>query len=130
MDDPNRKSTTGLMGDLVGNVNELFRKEIQLLRAETSEKISQAFTAVGKIAAGLVIVLVALNVLAFALVAGLAELGLGAGWAAVLVGVIFSVIALILVKNGINDLKAGHLAPARTANSLSKDANAIKDTVS
>lgn len=130
MDDPARKSAPTLVGDLVGNVNDLFRKEVQLLRAELSEKTTQAVTAVGMIVAGVVVVLVALIVLAFALVAALHNAGLGAGWAAVLVAVAFSIIAFILIGKGAKDLKAVNLAPERTAGSLSKDANMIKGAVS
>ncbi|WP_045388589.1 phage holin family protein [Falsirhodobacter sp. alg1] len=129
MDDQVNKSATNLVGDLVGNVNNLFRKEIQLLRAEASEKATQAVAAVGQIAAGLVIVLVALIVLAFAIVAAIHAAGLSVGWSALIVGGVFAVIALILISKGVNDLKATNLAPARTADSVSKDAAMIKDKV-
>ncbi len=130
MTDPASTSTPGLVKDLVGNVNDLFYKEIQLLRAEMSEKTTQAMTAIGMIVAGIVIVLVALIVLAFALVAALENAGLGAGWSALIVGGVFAIIAFILIGKGVTDLKASNLAPNRTADSLSKDAQMAKGAVS
>ena len=53
----------------------LFRKEIQLARAETSEKIGQAGTAIASIAAGSILALAALLVLLQALVVAIAEAG-------------------------------------------------------
>jgi hypothetical protein len=130
MDDQVRKSAPNLVGDLFGNVSDLVRKEIQLLRAEMSEKATQAVTAVGMIVSGVVIVLVALIVLSMALVAALANAGLGAGWAALLVGVAYTILAFILIGKGVKDLKASNLAPERTADSLAKDASMVKETMS
>lgn len=130
MDDQARKSAPNLVGDLVGNVSELVRKEIQLLRAEMSEKTTQAFTAAGMIVSGIVIVLVALIVLTFALVAALANAGMGPGWSALLVGVGYTIFASMLISKGVKDLKASNLAPDRTATSLSRDANMVKEKTS
>jgi hypothetical protein len=58
----------------------------------------------GSIAAGAICLLVALNVLAGALVIALAEL-IGAGWAALAVGVALAVIGAILLKKGSSDVK-------------------------
>ena len=130
MDDPTKKSAPAIVGDLVGNVNTLFRQEIQLLRAEMSEKASRAVTALEIVLAGVVIVLVALIVLAFALVAALTHAGLAAGWASLIVGGVLALIAFVLIGKGVKDLKASNLAPERTADALSKDAGMVKGAVS
>lgn len=127
--DLNDRSAPALIGDLIGHVTELFRKEMMLLRAELNEKGSQVLTAIGMIAGALVVALVALNVLAAALVAALAELGLEGGWAALIVGVVLGVIAWFLASSGMSSLKAANLAPKRTVNSLSKDAAMAKEKV-
>ena len=57
------RSLKELLGDLTQNVTTLFRKEIELARAETSEKITQAGVAAGSIAAGGILALAALIVL-------------------------------------------------------------------
>ena len=73
--------------------------------------------------------LTALNVLASALVAGLVELGIDAGWSALIVGVLFAVIAGLLAKKGLNDLKLKSLAPTRTAKNVRRDGEAVKEAV-
>ncbi len=108
------KSTVGLVGDALQHISGLVRKEVDLARAEVSENANRAVVALGVIAGGVVFVLVALNVLSAALVAGIAELGIEAGWAALIVGVVYLVIAAIMVRKGSNDLKASSLAPTRT----------------
>ena len=84
------RSASSLLGDLVSQVTELFRKEIMLLRAELGEKATQAVTACGLIVAAVVLALTALNVLAAALVVALENLGIPGGWAALIVGVILA----------------------------------------
>lgn len=134
--DPNRvselhdRSAPALVGDLISHVTELFRKEMMLLRAEVNEKGNQVLTAAGMIAAALVIAIVALNVLAAALVAGLSELGLESGWAALIVGAGLALIAWMMVSSGMKNLETANLAPRRTAESLSKDATMAKERVS
>ena len=123
-------NTQGLVGDLMTNATDLMRSEIKLFRAEISEKSTQAATALGMIVGGIVMVLVALIVLAFALVAALENAGLPAGWAAVVVGLVFAVIAYVLIDRGAANLKAANLSPDRTADSLSKDGKAIKGAMS
>jgi VIT1/CCC1 family predicted Fe2+/Mn2+ transporter len=122
------RSAPALIGDLINQVTELFRKEMMLLRAEVNETGSQVATGAGMIAAALVLAITALNVLAAALVAALAEFMEG-GWAALIVGVVLALIAWAMVSAGTTKLKAANLAPRRTAESLSKDATMAKERV-
>lgn len=122
------KGTMDLLSEAMLHVNTLFRKEIDLVRAEVSENLSKAGVAIGMIVGGVVFILIALNVLSAALVAGIAELGLEAGWAALIVGVVYLVIAAILARKGMSDLKAVNLAPTRTVRSVREDAHAVKET--
>jgi hypothetical protein len=121
------KSATGLFSDAIAHMSGLVRKEVDLARAEISENINRAGVAIGLLAGALVIALTALNVLAAALVAGLAEWGLGAGWAALLVGVVLGAIALAMALKAKNDLKLSSIAPTRTAKNVQRDAQAIKE---
>ncbi len=127
MADPVERSAPALIGDLVGNVTELFRKEMQLLRAELREKSTQAVTAIGLIVAAIVIALTALNVLAAALVAAITAAGLDGGWAALIVGAVFAIVAFALAAKGISDLKASNLVPERTADAVTNDARMAKE---
>ncbi|HEX5079566.1 MAG TPA: phage holin family protein [Geminicoccaceae bacterium] len=123
------RSLKDLFADLSNSITTLFRKEIQLVRAETSEKVNQVGVALGSIAAGAILALAALIVLLQALIIGLTEAGLPAGWASLIVGVVVAVIAYVLVHKGSSDLKASDLAPTRTADSLKRDAQVAKEQV-
>lgn len=126
---PESKSTAGLLSEAVNHVRGLVRKEIDLTRAELSENTKRAISAVVMIVVGLVLLLTALNVLSAALVAGIAELGLDAGWAALIVGGVFLLIALIMALRGKNSLQSSSLAPTRSARNVQRDANAVKETL-
>lgn len=126
---PEDRSTTNLVGDLINQSSDIFRKEVQLFRAEISEKSTQAIAAVGMIAGGLILALTAINVLAAALVAALAELGIESGWAALIVGVAIAIIGYALVNSGVQSLKASSLTPDRTVSSVQKDINVAKESV-
>jgi hypothetical protein len=121
------RSLKDLIGDLTNSVSTLFRKEIELARAETSEKVNQAAVAAGSIAAGGILALAALIVLLQALVIALTELGLAPALSALLVGGVVAGIAFALIYKGTNDLKAGSLAPNRTVDSLRRDAEMVKE---
>ena len=127
MKDVGERSAPALVGDLIGHVSELFRKELQLLRAELNEKSTQALAALGTIAAGLMVALTALNVLAAALVVALERAGILAPWAALIVGGGLAIVAFFLARGGIAALKASSLAPERTARALSRDAAMAKE---
>jgi TRAP-type C4-dicarboxylate transport system permease small subunit len=130
MSEPHDRSAPALVGDLLSQTTELFRKELQLFRAEIGEKSTHVFTAIGLIAAAAVIALTALNVLAAALVAAIENLGIDGGWAALIVGLAFAILAYILAQKGVNDLKAQNLTPDRTQRSLQKDAALAKEKTS
>jgi drug/metabolite transporter (DMT)-like permease len=121
------RSLKELLGDLTHSVTTLFRKEIELARAETSEKLSQAGVAAGAVAAGGILALAALIVLLQALVLALTELGLAPALCALIVGGVVAIIAFALIYKGLNDLKASNLAPTRTVEALRRDAHMVKE---
>lgn len=121
------RSMKTLLTDLSGSLTTLFRKEIQLARAEASEKVTQAGVALGSIAGGAILALAALIVLLQAVVIGLTEAGIPAGWSALIVGVVVAGIAYFMIHKGTNDLKTGNLAPQRTVDSVKRDAQVVKE---
>lgn len=121
------RSLKDLLTDLSSNVTTLFRKEIELARAETSERVSQGLTAIGAIAGGAILALAALMVLLQALVIAIAELGVSPALATLIVGAAVAGMAYALIHKGTNDLKAGNLAPKRTIESLKRDAEVAKE---
>jgi len=124
------RSVPQLLSDLARDLTTLLRKEGQLIRAELSEKVTKIQVGAGSALAGAIVLLVALNVLAAALVVAISKIGepdLGGGWAALIVGVILAVIGAILVKKGADSMS--NLTPEKSVNQVSQDANLVKEQV-
>ncbi|SFP34005.1 phage holin family protein [Tranquillimonas alkanivorans] len=122
------RTTAQLLSDAMGHINGLFRKEIDLVRAEVNESLNHAGVAVGLLVAAVVVVLTGLDVVSAAIVAGLVELGLEPGWAALIVGVVYFFIAYLMARKGLNELREISIAPKRVADNVRKDAEAIRGT--
>ncbi|PZO79850.1 MAG: phage holin family protein [Mesorhizobium amorphae] len=129
------RSLTELLGSLAGDITSLFRKEVQLAKAEASEKLTEMASSAVQIVIGAILALGALGVLLTAAVAGLSMLlenfGVGARAAnalsALIVAVIVGLIAWLFVSRGLNGLKARNLKLERTTTSLQRDAAAVKE---
>ena len=126
VDPDTTRSTGSLFSEALSHMSSLVRKEVDLARAEMSENAKRAAVAIGMLAAGLVMALVALIVLAFALVDAIADAGLDGWIAALIVGGILAIIAFALAAKGASDLKNGSLAPTRTAENVKRDTEAVK----
>ena len=126
---------TELVGGLVGDLSSLFRKEIQLAKTEASEKVSEVSGAVGSIAVGGVLLLGALGVLLAAVVSLLSALMVNAGvnptlsnaLGALVVTLVVGIIGCTSLSKGLHALKASNLNMNRTASSLGRDANVVKE---
>jgi len=124
------RSVPQLLGDMVSEVTSLFRKEIQLARAEMGEKVSEAGGAIPGIAGGGALAFGGLILLLLAAAALVSRvLDLPEGWGLLIVGVIAAVGGYALIRGGLSKLKATNLTPTRTAEQLSRDAEAAKDQV-
>jgi hypothetical protein len=126
-----------LLGGLAQDISSLFRKEVQLAKAETSEKVSELMTGVEVLLAGGVLLLGALGVLLAAIVSAIAAFfvsqGMGAtlanSLAALIVTVIVGGIGWVLVQRGLASLKSNKLQLDRTAGSLGRDAAMVKERI-
>lgn len=124
-----------LLSGLVGDLSNLFRKEIQLAKTEASEKVSEVTSAAGSIAIGGVLLLGALGVLLSAIVSILAALFVNMGMdptmanaiAAFVVTIVVGLIGWMTLSKGLNALKASNLNMNRTAASLGRDADVVKE---
>jgi hypothetical protein len=124
------RSVPELLGDMLTQLSLLFRKEIQLARAEMNEKVSDAGGAIPGMAGGAGLAFAGLILLLMAAAAGLsAWLELAAGWSLLIVGVLAALIGYALIRSGMSKLKATNLTPHRTAEQLSRDAQAAKEQV-
>jgi hypothetical protein len=115
----------------------LFRKEVELAKAEAQESIGKAMQSVVAMLIGAVLALGALGVLLGAAVSGLAILFINWGMSAeaanalsaVIIGIIVAIIAWVFVNRGINGLKAENLWLDRTTHSVQRDAHVLKEKV-
>lgn len=127
-DSTQHKSVTDLVSELVNETTALVRAESRLIRAELSDKVRQVEMAGGSLAAGAILLLVALIVLAQALVVALSNL-MDPGWAALIVGVVLALIGVALLAKGRKDLDPASLQPDRTERQLKKDTQLVKEQV-
>jgi len=124
-----------LLGGLVGDLSNLFRKEVQLAKTEASEKMSEVMGAASALAIGGILILGALGVLLSAIVSILAAWMVNAGidptlataFSAFIVTIVVGIIGWVFVSKGLNALKASNLNMNRTASSLGRDAGIVKE---
>lgn len=124
-----------LLGGLASDISNLFRKEIQLAKAEAGEKLSDAMGAVSSIIIGAVLALGALGVFLAAVVALLTSLLVNMGMdpilanaiAALIVTAVFGIAGWMMLSKGLDSLKASNLNMNRTAASLGRDADIVKE---
>lgn len=128
------QSLVDLLSGLVGDVSMLFHKEIELAKAEASEKLDDAIGASRNLAIGGVLAIGAVGVLLAAIVSGLTALLVAWGMqdqlanfvAALVVAVVVGIIAWSMIAKGAADLRANKLNMERTTRSLQQDAATVK----
>jgi hypothetical protein len=123
------RSVPDLLGDLLQQTSSLVRKEVQLARAELNEKISTMGAAAASIGVAAALLMAAVVILLQAVVALLVTFGLQTWVAGLIVGVVVAIIAYVLLRGGINRMKASSLTPERTVNQVSNDATLAKEAV-
>ena len=124
-----------LLSGLVSDISGLFRKEIQLARAETSEKVGEMMGGVVSLLIGGVLMLGALGVLLSALVTIISAFFVAQGMdptvstaiAAGIVTLVVAVIGWVFISKGLGALKTSNLNLNRTTTSLGRDADVVKE---
>ena len=124
------EGTASLLSEVAAGLGRLVKGEMMLAKAEAVEGAKAAVGGLVKIAVAALLALVALNVLAGAAVAALAEAGLGAGWAALLVGLVLIGIAVGLALAGKAALTLRGLWPDRAMRGVRRDAEAVRSALS
>lgn len=123
------RNISTLLGDALSQFAKLFQNEVDLAKAEFSEKAQQVGGAMGFIAGGAILVIPALVMALFALSAAL----MSAGWSQPLSyltsAIVAALIAGVLFVIGINRLDARNLAPRETMRQLEKDKDTVKEMV-
>jgi putative superfamily III holin-X len=124
------RSIGELFGQLSQDMTLLVRQEVQLARAEMSDKITRLTTnLVAVVAGGFVAYVGALSLVA-ALILALQDLANIPPWvSALIVGAVFGILGYVMVKRGLGELKQVDLAPRRTVENIRDDVQSIKDDV-
>ena len=128
-DAPDVRSLGTLVSDLAQQVTTLLQTEGKLLRAELGENARKAGAGAIEVLGGAICILAALMVLLQALVIALANAGMGAGWASLLVGIVVAALGALLLRNGSAALSPSELTPDRTQEQFKRDARIVKDQI-
>jgi hypothetical protein len=118
------------VGELIGNISNdlstLFRQEVELAKAEVKQEASKAGKAAGMLGAAGYAGHLTLVLLSFALVFALGNV-MDYGWAALIVGAIWGIVAAVLFVNGRKKLKTVDPVPHRTVDTIKEDAQWLKN---
>ena len=115
-----------IIGSLATDLQDLFRGEVRLARAELDQKLDRLILAAIWLVGGALVAFAGLVVLLQAAAFGLAHVV--PVWAAFLiVGLLIVVIGGLLARSGLAMLSLKTLTPNRSMASLQKDANLVKE---
>jgi hypothetical protein len=134
-DEPQAKrefSLANLFTDLTREFSTLVRQETQLIKAEVSEKVSDAKTGAGEIVAGGAVLLVGFLILMLAAVAGLNQMlgttGVEYPWLSpLIVGLLVMAAGVLMLLWGRHSLQIKALVPRRSGESLRRDTEVLKE---
>jgi uncharacterized membrane protein len=119
------QSVGELISEVAGDLSRLFRQEVELAKAEVKAEASKAGKAAGMLAgAGFAAYLVAV-LLSLALVFALGAV-MPEGWAAVIVAVIWAIVAAALYAAGRKQLRTVSPVPQQTMETLKEDAEWLR----
>ena len=123
------RSLSELLSDVTGEIATLFRKEVELARAETSEQVSRAAKAGAMLGAAAVVGFLTLILLAFAAAWGLSEV-VPEGVAFLIVGLVFGLVAAVLASAGKKKIASVKPMPEQTVQTVKADVLVAKDSFS
>ena len=121
------RSIPALFGDAIEQLGKLVSNEIQLARAEISEKVVQAGTGVAYVAAAGVLMIPVLVVLLITLALWLIQMGLSQVVSHLIAAAIGTAVSLILGLVGLSHLKPEKLTPTVTIQQVEHDVAAAKE---
>jgi Putative Actinobacterial Holin-X, holin superfamily III len=118
-----RKGITDLAADVLRDVADLFRAELQLLQAEVAEKLTFTALSICIIAAGALFLVVTVVLLLQAAIAELVAYGVSWPAASLIVAASTFILGGGLSWYGLNRLRFGRLTPTKTLDQVQKDIN-------
>jgi hypothetical protein len=119
-----------LFGQLSQDMTMLVRQEVQLARAEMSEKLSRLTANLVSVIAGGFVAYVGALALVAALILALNDLASISPWvSALIVGAVLAIAGYAMLRRGLGKLKRVDLAPRRTVENIKDDVQAIRNDV-
>jgi formate/nitrite transporter FocA (FNT family) len=118
-----------LFSDMTRSLQTLVRKEVELAKVEVKEQASRASKAAAMLAGTAVAGFFALLLLSFAAAWGLAE-GIPTGLAFLAIGLLYGVVALLLLVVGKKRLATVKPVPEQTMQTLKEDVEVAKTSLS
>ncbi len=114
------RSMQELWADMAKGTSTLFRQELELAKIETKEQLARAGKAGAMFSAAGIAGLMALQLVSFAAAWGLAAV-LPDGLAFLIVGIVYAVVALVLLKAARKQVAEVSLVPQQTVETLRED---------
>jgi hypothetical protein len=118
-------SVSDLIGNVTRDLSTLMRQELALAQAEVKQEVSKTAKGAGALSGAGVAGYFVLLFLSIALWAGLSNV-MNAGWAGLIVAVLWAVIGAVLFVVGRNKLRQVNPKPERTVDTLSHVPEALK----
>ena len=129
MADQPGQSLQGLVAEAVRESTTLAQKEFALFRTEVSENLKKMVIGLAMLVAAAVFAIAAVLLFTEALVEWLATVVGSEALAALIVGAILLVVAVVLGLWARNAISAASLAPTRTLHSLQRDSQVLSERV-
>ena len=126
----NGRPLAGLLSDLWRETTTLVHDEVELAKADITEKVTQAGRGVGAVATGGAVLFAGFLVLLGAAVGALMRVlppDLAPWLAPLIVGAVVAIIGAVMLSGGLKKLKAENLRPDRTLESLRRDRDLAKE---
>jgi hypothetical protein len=118
-------SLGSLFSQFTSDLSALVRDEIQLARVEVTEDLGRASRAGAMLGGAAGAAVIAIIVLSFAAAWGLAEV-MPAGFAFLIVGIIWSVVALALFAIGRDRMRDANVKPEQTIETMQENIQWVK----
>ncbi len=118
-----------LFSELASETSLLVRQEVALAKTELTQKATTVGKNVGFLAVGGLVGYAAMLAFLAAAIIGLSSF-IPAWAAALVVGVVVAIVAVVLIMSGLSALKKTTLAPTETVESIKEDAQWLKNQVS
>src|ERR1700730_3895665 len=124
----NERTAPEVLQDIVGNIQEIIRSEFCLAKIEIKEEVSKASRPAETLGAGIVLSFYALGFILLAVVYAL-SIVMAAWLAALLVGVLLTVLGIALISSGGKKLKQVNVIPEKTAASFKENMQWAKNQI-